>query len=128
MCPGMMDKLPHYKPITTGCPKEAYLSMGSSKQPSEEGAIVEARRQFLLNAAAGLTVISWTLSHPRWLLAQAEQPESDRRPSPAKFESGDFIWPGKPGAFVPYNSKAAGMYDEDRVQWEREKDAFINRV
>lgn len=88
----------------------------------------QSRRQFLLSAATGLAITPWVPSCVGQLLAQEDRRESDRRPEPAKFESGDFIWPKRPGAFVPYHSKPAGAYDDDRAQWEREKQAFINRV
>jgi len=41
-------------------------------------------------------------------------------------ESGDFVWPKKPGAFVPYSRRAGSSRAEDRAIWEREKVAFLS--
>ena len=50
------------------------------------------------------------------------------RPDPSKFESGDFIWPKKPGAIVPYDSSLQTTYADAKAKWERERAAFVNRV
>jgi len=47
------------------------------------------------------------------------------RPNPNLFESGDFVWPKKPGAYVPYNSGSKNSPAEDRRQWEEEKDIYL---
>jgi len=97
------------------------------RAPGENGPNI-SRRQFLSNVVAGLATTSWVFSQAGRLFAQGGRLESNRRPDPANFESGDFIWPKKPEAFVPYNSKVSGTYDKDRLQWEREKLAFMRRV
>jgi hypothetical protein len=37
-----------------------------------------------------------------------------RIPNPATFQSGDFVWPKKPGAFVPYRYESGQAVDVDR--------------
>lgn len=49
-------------------------------------------------------------------------------PNPKLFQSGDFIWPKKPGAFVPYESGSDNTPEEDRVQWTKERDGYIARA
>jgi hypothetical protein len=51
-----------------------------------------------------------------------------RLPNPANFESGDFLWPKKPGAFIPYQYQTTSNVDADRERWNREKADFINRA
>lgn len=46
-------------------------------------------------------------------------------PDIKKFSSGDLIWPKKQGAFVPYNSGNEAIYDEERLQWEGERDDYV---
>src|SRR5262249_25550571 len=41
---------------------------------------------------------------------------------------GDFLWPKKPGAFVPYNSEGALDYAEEKRQWVAAKKKFIETV
>jgi hypothetical protein len=48
-------------------------------------------------------------------------------PQPAKFESGDFVWPKKPGVFVPYTQTSNFNRRQDQEVWEREKREFLNR-
>lgn len=49
-------------------------------------------------------------------------------PSPETFESGDLVWPKKPGAFVPYSQRPDAPVEQDREIWEREKRTFLDRV
>ncbi len=49
-------------------------------------------------------------------------------PKPDMFESGDLLWPKKPGAFVPYSQRAEFDIQRDREIWEREKSEFLDRV
>jgi hypothetical protein len=51
-----------------------------------------------------------------------------RTPDPSTFESGDLLWPKKPGAFTPYSSNSPGDLDEDEDDWLRERDAFIAKI
>lgn len=47
------------------------------------------------------------------------------RPDPTLFQSGDLVWPKKPGVYVPYNSGSRNAPSEDRDQWESEKKAYL---
>jgi hypothetical protein len=49
-------------------------------------------------------------------------------PRSETFESGDFVWPKKPGAFVPYNQRPNTPLERDREIWQREKRAFLDRI
>lgn len=49
-------------------------------------------------------------------------------PRPEIFESGDLIWPKKPGVFVPYSQQSGIEVDQDRLIWEREKQEFLSRA
>jgi len=44
------------------------------------------------------------------------------------FESGDFVWPKKPGAYVPYNSGSKNSPAQDREQWLQERDAYVAKL
>ena len=61
--------------------------------------------------------------------ARTQEPESNL-PLPRRetFESGDFIWPKKPGAYVPYNSASENSVNQDEQRWLREREAFLERV
>jgi uncharacterized protein YycO len=56
------------------------------------------------------------------------------RPDPAAFESGDLVWPKKPGVIVPYSASYApqmrlvptDFYDEKK--FEAEKSAYLKRA
>jgi hypothetical protein len=59
--------------------------------------------------------------------SQDRSPRELPRPDPGTFETGDFVWPKKPGAFVPYNSGSTNTPAQDRIEWLRERDAYIAR-
>jgi hypothetical protein len=48
-------------------------------------------------------------------------------PNPQTYQSGDFIWPKKPGAFVPYRSGSPSQFENERLQWQRERQEFLQR-
>jgi hypothetical protein len=48
-------------------------------------------------------------------------------PNPQAFQSGDLIWPKKPGAFVPYRSGTAPQLDTEQLQWQKERQDFLQR-
>jgi len=50
---------------------------------------------------------------------------SARRPDVKAFESGDFIWPKRPGAFALYSSGSSGDRGADEAAWVRERDVFV---
>ncbi len=64
-------------------------------------------------------------------MAKAEQ-----RPDPATFQTGDFLWPKEPGAWVPYFTDPSAVarlrkatpeqaFAEERARWEKEKQDFL---
>src|SRR5271168_2869702 len=80
-----------------------------------------SRRLLLSGTAAGLF-----LKHSAELAFG--QVGSPRIPNPAMFQSGDFVWPKKPGAFVPYRYESGQAADEDRERWTSEKKEFLGKV
>ncbi|MGR4928240.1 YiiX/YebB-like N1pC/P60 family cysteine hydrolase [Bradyrhizobium sp. CAR08] len=49
-------------------------------------------------------------------------------PDPMQFQSGDFLWPKKPGVFVPYDAGPPRPVDADKAKWIEERDRFIADV
>lgn len=49
-------------------------------------------------------------------------------PDPKQFQSGDFLWPKKPGVFVPYDAGSTRPADVDKAKWYEERDRFIANV
>ena len=47
------------------------------------------------------------------------------RPDQKLLQSGDFVWPKKPGAYVPYNSGSINDTTQDRELWAQEKLAYL---
>jgi hypothetical protein len=47
---------------------------------------------------------------------------------PKQFQSGDFLWPKKPGVFVPYDAGPPRAPDADEAKWNVERDRFIANV
>jgi len=78
------------------------------------------RRAFIISVASGLLV-------ERSASAQSDRVASVPLPEKGSFQSGDFVWPKKPGAYVPYRSGASSPFDDDRVLWERERQRFLAR-
>jgi hypothetical protein len=55
-------------------------------------------------------------------------PPPSPRPDPALFQAGDFVWPKKPGAFVPYDAGSARTVAEDQANWEAERQAYLDSL
>ena len=49
-------------------------------------------------------------------------------PDPGQFQSGDFLWPKKPGVFVPYDAGPPRAQDVDEAKWNEERDRFVANV
>jgi hypothetical protein len=49
-------------------------------------------------------------------------------PRPDMFETGDLLWPRKPGMLVLYNQQLDDDLDKDRKIWEREREEFIRET
>lgn len=60
--------------------------------------------------------------------ALADVPTSNPLPDPQKFESGDFLWPKKPGVYIPYVSGSRNDPSEDERQWLAERDRFVSQA
>lgn len=46
-------------------------------------------------------------------------------PDPKQFQSGDFLWPKKPGVFVPYDAGSRRAAEIDEAKWNEEHDRFV---
>lgn len=77
------------------------------------------RRRF----AASLAVAAG--SAPLLRLQASERKAATPRPDPSLFQSGDLVWPKKPDAYVPYHAGSRNSLEEDRQQWMRERDAYV---
>ena len=81
----------------------------------------DTRRDFLIGA--GAAVIGLSLGAARGFA----QPVA-AHPDPAKFESGDFLWPAKEGAFIPFDGSAAERREAERREWEAQRQAFVEQA
>src|SRR5882724_11929334 len=77
-------------------------------------------RRFLLQGGSALSLYS--------VAELAHGQVGQRLPNPTTFQSGDLVWPKKPGSFVPYRYESGQSADEDRERWEREKAEFLEKV
>jgi hypothetical protein len=83
------------------------------------------RRKFIGVAAAIVSLASGLDE----ISAQDSALSNPPLPNPALFESGDLLWPKKPGQFVPYRSVvAADSVEDEEERWLREKQEFIKRA
>ncbi len=69
----------------------------------------------------GLSAASFAALGTRLVQAAPVPPH----PNPAAFQSGDFLWPAKPGDFIPRYSVRGIAPNEEAVTWEEEKRKFI---
>jgi hypothetical protein len=77
-----------------------------------------SRRRFSISSACAAIFASSSLRADAIPLA----------PSPQTLNSGDLLWPKKPGVYVPYDTNASRDAERDRETWQREKEAFLSRV
>jgi hypothetical protein len=85
---------------------------------------VNINRRTFLAATAAITSCSAVFQ----MLAQTnDAPRVVPHPDPATFQSGDFVWPKRPGAYVPYHAGSTNSPEEDRARWARERDDFLQR-
>jgi hypothetical protein len=49
-------------------------------------------------------------------------------PAPELLQAGDLIWPKKPGAIIPYDSRPGEADKSDAVRWRNEKEAYLNQI
>jgi len=78
------------------------------------------RRSFFI-----IFLLSVTVSFP--LLVRAEDTSSGP-PESAFLQAGDLIWPKKPGAVVPYNSRPGEAGENDATRWRDDKEAYLKQV
>ena len=58
-------------------------------------------------------------------IAQAGRDDPLPLPDKAKLEAGDFLFPKEPGKYVPYHQGSDRTFDDERIDWERERLAMI---
>jgi hypothetical protein len=80
-----------------------------------------SRRNFIKSTLAGTLCIAL----PRVECGSSQPARELPRPDPSLFNSGDFVWPKKPGAYVPYNSGSTNTPEQDRAQWLQDKKAYL---
>jgi hypothetical protein len=49
-------------------------------------------------------------------------------PAAQLLQAGDLIWPKKPGAFIPYNSRPGEAEASDASRWRAEKKAYLKQL
>jgi len=49
-------------------------------------------------------------------------------PNKSTFQSGDMIWPKKPGSYVPYRSGENSSFEEEQKRWSIERDKFLGSL
>lgn len=79
-----------------------------------------ARRDIL----KALSAASIAACSPRLALAATASPHPDA----TTFQSGDFLWPAKPGAFIPRSLTLTSGPSEEANLWTEEKRKFIEQV
>jgi hypothetical protein len=77
------------------------------------------------NFALGAVVLIVAASTRRPAVARSI---GQRVPNAGSLQSGDFLWPKKPGAFIPYGLNAGKDADVDRDNWLQEKERFIAKA
>ena len=82
-----------------------------------------SRRRFVASGCGLVPMLLVGGPSAVWAQASTELP----RPNPAMLQSGDFVWPKKPGAYVPYNAGSRNTAIDDREQWTAERDAYLRR-
>jgi Permuted papain-like amidase enzyme, YaeF/YiiX, C92 family len=76
------------------------------------------RRLVLAAAVTGTSSVMPALAQPA---------ETLPLPSRGRFRSGDFLWPKKPGSYVPYHAGANARTDTERGNWQNEQQRFLER-
>jgi Permuted papain-like amidase enzyme, YaeF/YiiX, C92 family len=63
-----------------------------------------------------------------WITSSQGQDGGPPLPNPTTFQSGDLVWPKKPGAFVPYKYALNTSAELDAANWYAERGAFLARL
>ena len=82
---------------------------------------MSVKRRDLVSFFAG-TILGTTLG--RTSFAQV----GPKLPTEASLQSGDLLWPKKPGAVIPYDLRPGEEENDQRTRWLKEKDEFIKRA
>lgn len=81
-----------------------------------------SRRTFL--NVSGVGIATFILN--KWAVAQNLEVDNVPLPNKTTFESGDLIWPKKPGAYVPYRyGQRDYSLEEEEKLWLQERDEFL---
>lgn len=95
--------------------------MHVDRRNSRARQVMQLTRRGLIQLATSY----FSIAQPTQLFAQST---SDLPlPPEENFESGDFLWPKRPGAYVPYSGVANGSFEEDERSWTEDRDAFVER-
>jgi cell wall-associated NlpC family hydrolase len=89
----------------------------------EGEAQMTTRREWIRLAGASLSLL--LLPGQQSANAAAGQATA---PDPRQFHSGDFLWPKKPGVFVPYDAGPPRARNADEAKWNEERDRFVANV
>lgn len=86
--------------------------------------VERSRREFIATAGVALSGLP--------LIGTARIPEPEfKTPDMRTFESGDLIWPKRPGVYVPFHEggpeEEERTYESDRALWLAERDEFVRR-
>jgi Permuted papain-like amidase enzyme, YaeF/YiiX, C92 family len=85
---------------------------------------VRAHRREILGLFPAFICSTFSIS----VAAQDAKDSTLPLPNKQTFQSGDFVWPKKPGAFVPYRNDVDASPDEEQQQWQAEKETFIKSI
>ena len=86
------------------------------------GAQMDLDRRTLLIRCGAISALS---IFPARGLSQTIDTKPLPLPDQKRFQSGDFVFPKEPGKYVPYNAGSKSTFEEERAQWERERDASV---
>jgi permuted papain-like amidase YaeF/Yiix C92 family enzyme len=86
---------------------------------ASDGAMI-TRRKLAISAAAIASLVTATTS-----FAQSPSADVSPLPDPKTFQSGDLLWPKKPGDYVPYLSGFPAGPSEDERRWIADRDSFV---
>jgi len=63
-----------------------------------------------------------------WGLGMSAAEPLPTPPAPSALEAGDLIWPKKPGAIVPYDSRPGSAAQDTADRWNREKNVYLDQL
>ena len=84
------------------------------------------RRTALVGLGAAL--IATVSPRPSTAQRRAAPCNPGDHPLPAKFESGDLLWPKRPGAYIPFSSNSTNSIEADRREWTEARNRLLQRL